>query len=199
MKTTTTFAKNSLTFQPLYDFANAKRINWSIFILGGAYTGRSLAWDKGEAKDNSADNWLHKRKDYSRHLHPKQRKQPAAKKSSLHANTSGHDTFRRPSEQYGHANRRHDFKHSDSGVEVDRLGRHDSIEELYINEETADHFQSRNLRQSQKQWKSEFVICGPALDPKRTSNGADLDLSSWSLNGSLKHKNFSETIRGFWM
>ena len=82
-------------------------------------------------------------------------------------------------------------------MEVDRLGRHDSIEELYIDEEKADNFQSRNLRQSHKQWKSEFVICGPALDPKRTSNGADLDLSSWSLNGSVKHKNFNESIRGF--
>lgn len=175
--------------------------SWEKGEGGAHYTGRSLAWDRGEAKDNnSSDNWLHKRKDYSRHLHPKQRRQPA-NKSSLHANASGHDRFRRPSDHSDDVHLRHgksyDFKQSDSGVGLERLGRHDSIEELYFNEETSDHFQSRNFRPPQKQWKSEFVICGSTLDTKRPSNGANLDLSSLSLNGSLNRQTFGETIRGF--
>ena len=93
--------------------------------------------------------------------------------------------------------RSHDFKQSDSGVGLESLDRHDSIEELYFDDEPFDHFQSRNFRPPQKQWKSEFVICGPTLDAKRSSNGANLDLSSLSLNGSLKRKTFGETIRGF--
>ena len=163
---------------------------------GGTYTGRSVAWDRGEAKDGSVD-WLHKRKDYSRHLYHKQPRQPA-KKSSLHGNTSDHDRFRRPSDDvHLRHGRSRDFKQSDSGVGLERLGRNDSIEELYFEEETYDHYQSRNCRPPQKQWKSEFVICGPTLDTKRSSNGANLELSSLSLNGSLNRKTFGETIRGF--
>jgi hypothetical protein len=35
------------------------------------------------------------------------------------------------------------------------------------------------------------------LDTNRPSNGANLDLSSLSLNGSLNRQTFGETIRGF--
>ncbi|XP_028418553.1 uncharacterized protein LOC114543988 [Dendronephthya gigantea] len=158
---------------------------------GGTYTGRSLAWNRGETKDSGSENWLYKRKDYSRHLLPaKQRRQPATK-SSLHTNISGQDKFLRPS-------RHGEFKQSDSGVGLDRLGRQESIEELYFDDATQqEQFGSRNLRPLQKQWKSEFVICGSTLDTKRTSNGANLDLSSLSLNGSLNRKPYGESIRGF--
>lgn len=81
---------------------------------------------------------------------------------------------------------------------LDKLGRQESIEELYFDDSTQqEHFDSRNLRPLQKQWKSEFIICGSTLDSKRTSNGTNLDLSSLSLNGSLKRKPYGESIRGF--
>lgn len=123
----------------------------------------------------------------------------ATKKSS---NTFGQDNFLRHPDHNDEAQWRHgknyDIKRCDSGVELGRfgIGKHDSIEELYFEEETSDHFQTRSFR-PQKQWKSEFVICGPALEAKRSSNGAKLDLSSLSLNASSNQKTFGETIRGF--
>lgn len=188
-------------------------------LEGGTYTGRNLAWDMNDPKDSTQDNWLHKRKDYSRYLQPKRRKQPAAnpapvtKTNSLQNNSTrnAHDRLRRPHEhreETSHHKKpfeshRHQLNQADSGADLDKIGtRQDSIEELYFESyEEADTGRSNHnvyasgFRKPQKQWTSEFVICAPQMDTKRNSN--NLDLSSLSLHGSLNRKTFGETIRGF--
>lgn len=151
------------------------------FHIEGAFTGRNVAWDRSNNNHS-----------YSRHLHSN-RKQSIAKKSTIHVNIPGQDGLRRPKREARQENSRYD-----SGVSLDRLGRHESIEELFFDEENkTNNFQSRKFLRPQQEWKSEFVICATAMDSQRSSKGGELDVSSLSLNGSSNRKTFSERIRGF--
>ena len=199
-------------------------------LIGGACIGHGPAWNMKETKQPNEDDWLHKRKDYSRHLQQKMRRQTVTnqtvvtKNKSLQNNQASESThylskkhknreqrqlgnFKKPMEDY-HGNC---INQPDAGIDPDKMdSRQDSIEELYFenfddespqldrgrsNEHTV--YNHGNFQKPKKQWTSEFLICAPSLDTKRTSNGNDLDISSLSLHGSFNRKTFGETIRGF--
>ena len=120
--------------------------------LGGIYTGRSFAWNAHEKKETNQDKWLHKRKDYSRHLPQKPHKQPvhnsvASKKNSLETNKSMKSVQERLPKKR-EAQQEHKPRHvrkttenqqancinlTDSGADLDKFSmRQDSIEELHF-------------------------------------------------------------------
>ena len=57
-------------------------------LIGGACIGHGPAWDMKETKQPNEDDWLHKRKDYSRHLQQKMRRQTVTNQTVVTKNKS---------------------------------------------------------------------------------------------------------------